>query len=79
MAVAVGVVCLALVVAGIVWLLIRVDSWRPEYFSRRDRARGRCPGCGSGRTRTIVSDNRLNGMLECKNCARAWEPSADSQ
>ncbi|RFU87750.1 hypothetical protein DY218_05710 [Streptomyces triticagri] len=77
MAVFVGVVCLV-VVAGVVWLLARLDSWRPAGLERWNRARGRCPGCGSGRTRTIVSDNRLNGMLECKACSRAWHPDPDS-
>jgi hypothetical protein len=64
-------VVLCVLVVGTVWLL---SSWRPS--PRWARRRGRaCPGCGGGRVRTVVSDDRLNGLLECRACHRAWDPT----
>lgn len=61
---------LGVVVVGVTWLL---SEWRPKprWLNRDGR---KCPDCGGGRTRTVVSDDRLNGMLECRTCSRVWNP-----
>ncbi|MTE18807.1 hypothetical protein F0L17_06585 [Streptomyces sp. TRM43335] len=70
MSVVVAAVSIALV-AALVFLLVRLDSWRP----RRGRPHGRsCPNCGGRRVTAVVSDDRLDGMLECRACHRAWRP-----
>ncbi|MFF8958535.1 hypothetical protein [Streptomyces sp. NPDC014894] len=67
-------VAMAAVVVGVVYVL---STWRPSprWANRRGR---NCPGCGGFRARTVVSDDRLDGMLECRACHRVWEPADHS-
>ncbi|MER6913522.1 hypothetical protein ABT354_17790 [Streptomyces sp. NPDC000594] len=62
---------LGVVVVATAWAL---STWRPRPRWARRRGRG-CPGCGGSRVRTVVSDDRLNGMLECRSCPRVWDPA----
>ncbi|MGW5679367.1 hypothetical protein ACWEV4_30530 [Streptomyces sp. NPDC003860] len=69
-----GGVLLVVIIAGVAavaWLLTeKLPSVR--WFNRAARM---CPNCGFWRVRTVVSDNRLNGMLECRSCNRVWNPA----
>ncbi|MEU3600332.1 hypothetical protein ABZ714_16675 [Streptomyces sp. NPDC006798] len=61
---------LVVVIIGTTWALTR---WRPRpRWADRD---GRdCPGCGGFRVTTVNNGTRLDGMLECRACARVWSP-----
>ncbi|MER7115681.1 hypothetical protein ACWGPQ_08010 [Saccharomonospora azurea] len=71
-------VVLGLVVVGSIVLVVKLDSWRPSKVFRRRHPRlyppGGCPQCGSRRWTTVVSDNRLNGLRECRACRLVWDP-----
>ncbi|MEU5398291.1 hypothetical protein ABZ348_03210 [Streptomyces sp. NPDC005963] len=68
-----GVILLVAFVVVVVVVTYAVSRWRPtpRWANRRGR---NCPNCGGFRVRTVVSDDRLNGMLECRACQRVWEP-----
>ncbi|TLW91188.1 hypothetical protein [Saccharomonospora piscinae] len=70
-------VLVVLVVGGIV-LVVKLDSWRPSraFKARHPRLypKDGCPQCGRRRVTTVVSDNRLNGMNECRACRFVWDP-----
>ncbi|MFE2022946.1 hypothetical protein ACFW9O_33430 [Streptomyces sp. NPDC059499] len=71
-----GLSILLLGAAACVGLGVLLSSSRPRLPARWVNRSGRnCPSCGSGfRVRTVVSEDRLNGMLECRSCARVWDP-----
>lgn len=69
-----GVVTLLvlLVLGGGIGVVLAVWRPSPRWANRKGL---RCPGCGGGRTRTLSGrGDRLDGMLECRACARAWRP-----
>ncbi|MET8330567.1 hypothetical protein [Streptomyces sp. NPDC005181] len=71
----VGILLLAVVVVGALAIGIALQDWRPRH-RWADRTGRACPDCGGLRMRTVVSGNRLNGMLECRACHRVWSPNA---
>lgn len=69
-----GVVMLVAFVVVVIGAAYALSNWRPSprWANRRGR---NCPNCGGFRVRTVVSETRLNGMLECRACNRVWEPT----
>ncbi|MFE3093894.1 hypothetical protein ACFXG1_08690 [Streptomyces sp. NPDC059248] len=61
---------LVVVVLGAVWAM---QEWRPKFrwINRNGR---NCPACGGFRVTTVDNGTRLDGMLECRACARVWDP-----
>ncbi|WP_062212261.1 hypothetical protein [Streptomyces sp. NBRC 109706] len=75
MASAIVLVSLLVLVALGVFLAIKLDSWRPR-TPRFLRGAKHCPSCGNFWSTVVESDNRLNGMRECRACHYTWDPAA---
>ncbi|GAA3114146.1 hypothetical protein ACFQ0X_42280 [Streptomyces rectiviolaceus] len=72
---ALGAILLLALLALIVGIVYMLASSGPT-FRWANRTGRNCPGCGGFRVTTVVSDDRLNGYLECRACHRVWDPAA---